>query len=120
MSFIGNIFWIILGGLISSICWGIAGLILCLTIFGIPFGIQCFKIAGLVLAPFGRTVESGNMGAMGLIGNILWIVFLGLELAICHVVFAIICAVTVVGIPFAIQHIKLAQLSIMPFGSVIR
>lgn len=62
MSAIGNIFWIILGGLITSIGWAIAGLILCITIVGIPFGLQCFKIASLVLAPFGRTIEGGSMG----------------------------------------------------------
>jgi Predicted membrane protein len=119
MSVIGNIFWILCGGLISSILWAVAGLILCVTIVGIPFGLQCFKIAGLTLAPFGRNVESGDFGAMGLLGNILWIIFLGIELALCHIGFGLACAVTIIGIPFAIQHFKLAKLSLMPFGARI-
>lgn len=120
MSFIGNLFWIILGGLVASIGWLIAGLLLCITIIGIPFGVQCFKIASLVLAPFGRDVQIGQMGAMGLIGNILWILFFGVELAVMHLVFGAVCAVTIVGIPFAVQHFKLAQLSFLPFGAQIR
>jgi uncharacterized membrane protein YccF (DUF307 family) len=120
MSVIGNIFWILLGGLVSSILWMISGLIMCLTIIGIPFGLQCFKIASLVLAPFGRTVDSGNMGATGVLGNIIWILLCGWELAVCHVIFAFLCGITIIGIPFAVQHLKLAQLSLTPFGSTIR
>lgn len=119
MSFIGNIFWLILGGLITSIGWFIAGLLLCVTVVGIPFGLQCFKIAGLTLAPFGREVDLGQFGFGGLLGNILWIVFLGWELCLAHLVSAALCAISIIGIPFAFQHLKLAQLAILPFGARI-
>ena len=117
MSFIGNLIWIILGGLLSAIGWTIAGLLLCLTVIGIPFGLQCIKIAGLSLAPFGQTVSIGDFGAGGLIGNVIWILVLGWELFVMHLVFALLLAITIIGLPFAKQHIKLAQLAILPFGA---
>ncbi len=117
MSFIGNLIWIILGGLLSAIGWTIAGLLLCLTVIGIPFGLQCFKIAGLSLAPLGKTVSIGDCGAGGLIGNVIWILVLGWELFVMHLVFALLLAITIIGLPFAKQHIKLAQLAILPFGA---
>lgn len=120
MSAIGNILWIIMGGFITSLGWAIAGLILCITIIGIPFGVQCFKIASLVLAPFRRTVESGNMGVGGFLGNILWLIFFGWELALGHLISALICFITIIGIPFGIQHLKLSKLAFIPFGANIR
>lgn len=120
MGVLGNILWIILGGLVASIIWAISGLLLCISIIGIPFGIQCFKIASLVLAPFGRVVQNGSMGACGVIGNIIWIVLFGWELALTHIIFGCILGITVIGIPFAVQHFKLAQLSLVPFGAQIR
>jgi len=119
MSAIGNILWIILGGLLAAIAWVIAGLILCITIIGIPFGRQCFKIAALELAPFGREVVNKGMGGLSLIGNILWIIFFGWELAVYHLILGIILMVTIIGIPFGVQHFKLAMLSLVPFGSEI-
>lgn len=119
MSALGNILWIIFGGLLMAIGWCIAGLLLCVTIIGIPFGVQCFKIGGFVLAPFGRNIQSGSMGAGSLLGNILWIVLLGWELALAHLIHAVVLAVTIVGIPFAVQHVKLAGLSLAPFGARI-
>lgn len=119
MSIIGNLFWIILGGLIASILWTISGLILCITVVGIPFGLQCFKIAWLVLSPFGKDVDIGNFGMFGGIGNIIWILAFGWELFLAHLIFAGICAITVVGIPFALQHFKLAKLALIPFGTKI-
>lgn len=120
MSILGNLIWIILGGLIASLGWLLAGIICCITIIGIPFGLQCFKIAGLVLAPFGKNISIGHFGATGLIGNILWIIFLGWELALAHLTIGIVFCITIVGIPFGLQHFKLAQLALMPFGSKIR
>lgn len=120
MSVLGNILWILFGGFITSVGWFIAGLILCVTIIGIPFGIQCFKIASLVLAPFGKRVESGHMDVGGLLGNIVWIIILGWELALGHLISALICSLTIIGIPFAVQHLKLAQLALTPFGAKIR
>lgn len=119
MGCLGNIIWIVFGGLFSSIGWLIAGLLCCITIVGIPFGLQCFKIAGLVLAPFGKDVQVGSFGVGGLIGNILWIIFLGWELALYHLFTGCIFCITVIGIPFGLQHFKLAKLAILPFGAKI-
>jgi len=117
MSTLGNLIWIILGGLLSCIGWLVAGMILCITVIGIPFGIQCFKIAGLTLAPFGREVELGNFGAGGFIGNIIWVLVLGWELCVMHIVISFFLAITIIGLPFAKQHLKLAQLALLPFGA---
>lgn len=119
MSTLGNILWLIFGGLFSAIGWALAGAILCVTVIGIPFGLQCFKIAGLSLLPFGSDVEIGHFGSGGLIGNILWLIFLGWELFIIHIGAALVCAVTIIGLPFAKQHLKLAMLSLVPFGAKI-
>jgi uncharacterized membrane protein YccF (DUF307 family) len=88
-------------------------------VIGIPFGIQCFKIAGLSLAPFGKDVSLGNFGAGGLIGNIIWLLVLGWELCIMHLTFALLLGITIIGLPFAKQHLKLAQLALIPFGARI-
>jgi len=119
MSFIGNIIWLIFGGILGALAWLIAGLLLCITIIGIPFGVQCFKIAGFVLWPFGRDVEIGDFGAAGLILNVLWIIILGWELAVFHLVFGAILCVTIIGIPFGLQHFKLSMLGLVPFGARI-
>ncbi|HAS74279.1 MAG TPA: hypothetical protein DCS67_09065, partial [Clostridiales bacterium UBA8960] len=95
------------------------GVLLCITLIGIPFGIQCFKIAGLSLAPFGKEVSVGNFGAGGLIGNIIWLLVLGWELFLMHIVIAFLLAITIIGLPFAKQHLKLAQLALIPFGARI-
>jgi uncharacterized membrane protein YccF (DUF307 family) len=118
MNFIGNIIWLIFGGLFSAIGYFFGGLLLCFTIIGIPFGLQCFKIAGLVLMPFGRRVVSnpGSGGCLSLLCNIIWLFTGGLYTAVVHLGFAILLAITIVGIPFARQHIKLMELSLMPFG----
>jgi uncharacterized membrane protein YccF (DUF307 family) len=119
MNFIGNIIWLLFGGLIAAIAWSIAGLILCVTVIGIPFGVQCIKIASFVLWPFGKEIELGHFGAGGLILNIIWLVFFGWELAIAHLVIGAIFCLTIVGIPFGLQHFKFAQLGLIPFGAKI-
>jgi uncharacterized membrane protein YccF (DUF307 family) len=120
MSFIGNIIWLLLGGIIVAILWFLAGVILCVTIIGIPFGLQCFKIAGFVLWPFGKEIELGNFGAGGLIFNIIWLVLFGWGFAIAHLTIGLIFCITIVGIPFGLQHFKFAQLGLIPFGAKIR
>jgi uncharacterized membrane protein YccF (DUF307 family) len=120
MRFIGNILWIVLGGLISAIFWFVSGLLISITVIGIPFGIQCFKIAGFVLWPFGRDIELGHFGVGGLLGNMLWILILGWELCINHLVVGLILCITIIGIPFGLQHFKFAQLALIPFGARIR
>ena len=119
MGCLGNLIWIIFGGLLASFGWLLAGLLCCITVIGIPFGLQCFKIAGFVLAPFGRDISIGHFCAIGLLGNILWIFLLGWELAIGHLVIGFFCCITIIGIPFGLQHFKLAQLALMPFGARI-
>ncbi len=123
MGLIGNILWIILGGgLLIFIEYLVGGLLLCLTIIGIPFGIQCFKISYLGLVPFGREVVSNERGSgcLSLIMNIIWILLGGIWIALTHLIFALLCAITVIGIPFSIQHVKLAKLALVPFGKEIR
>ena len=119
MSVLGNLAWMVLGGLFGAMLWAAAGILCCLTVVGIPFGVQCFKIAGLTLAPFGKDIHSGEFGAGGLIGNVLWLLLLGWELCLAHLSMALLCAITVIGIPFAVQHLKLARLSLVPFGARI-
>lgn len=119
MSFLGNIIWLLFGGIIGAIAWFFAGLVLCITIIGIPFGVQCFKIASFVLWPFGREIELGNFGAGGLIFNIIWLIVFGWEFAIGHLIIAGIFCITIIGIPFGLQHLKLAQLGLIPFGARI-
>ena len=122
MSILGNIAFFILGGFAIFFGYLLGGIVLCLTIVGIPFGIQCFKLAGGVLAPFGREVRETQPpgGPLALIMNIIWIILPGLELAIMHLCLAAFFAVTIVGIPLAMQHIKLLPLALLPFGRVVR
>lgn len=119
MSFIGNLLWILLGGFIIFFFYLFGGFILCLTIVGIPFGLQLFKLAVLSLAPFGREVntERSAGGLLSILMNVLWWVFGGVEVAVVHLVLALIFAITIVGIPFARQHIKLLKLALVPFGA---
>jgi uncharacterized membrane protein YccF (DUF307 family) len=121
MNFLGNLIWLIFGGLLAALGYIIGGFVLCLTIVGIPFGIQCFKIASLELAPFGRQVVPSNnsMGCLSLICNIIWLLCGGLYTALVHLLFAALLAITIIGIPFARQHLKLMELSLMPFGKAI-
>lgn len=119
MNLLANILWIFLGGgIILFIEYLIGGLLLCLTIVGIPFGIQKFKLAIFALAPFGQRVYDGDSaaGCLSVIFNILWILCGGFWIAVTHVVFALFFTIIIIGIPFAKQHIKLASMAIAPFG----
>ena len=118
MSLLGNILWIIFGGLISALGWCFSGLIWCITIIGIPYGKQCFKFASLSLAPFGKDVEYGG-GTISLIANIIWIIFFGIPMAIGNLISGCLWCITIIGIPFGLQFFKIAKLSLMPFGSKI-
>ena len=118
MNLLLNIIWLILGGFIVCLAYGLGGIILCITIIGIPFGIQCFKLAGLALAPFGREIREKEppSGALAVIMNIIWILLPGLELAIFHLIMALIFGITIIGLPLAAQHLKMTRLAILPFG----
>ncbi len=118
MRFLGNIIWFIFGGFIASILWVILGILLSLTIIGIPLGTQCFKFAELVLTPFGKDVRL-NVDKHP-IANILWVIFVGWEMALAYLGIALFFTITIIGIPFAIQWAKLAKLALFPFGSKIR
>ncbi|WP_458863174.1 YccF domain-containing protein [Acidaminobacterium chupaoyuni] len=116
MSTIGNILWFFLAGVWMAIGWFITGVLWCITIIGIPIGVQCFKMAGLVLSPFGREVNYGG-GAGSCLLNVLWLIFGGLELALGNLIWGVLFCITIIGIPFGLQCFKLAQLSLWPFGS---
>lgn len=119
MSCLGNFIWIIFGGLVNSIAWLLAGVFWCITIVGIPIGLQCFKMASLQFAPFGKEVVTVDSGGGSLILNVLWLIFGGLELCIANLISAFFLCITIVGIPFAKQSLKLAFLSLMPFGKEV-
>jgi uncharacterized membrane protein YccF (DUF307 family) len=121
MNTIGNLIWLIFGGLISAIGYMVGGFALCLTIVGIPFGLQCFKLAFFVLWPFGREAvsTSSSSGCSTVLLNIIWIIFGGIWVALTHVVFGALLFITIIGIPFARQHFKLVEISLAPFGKKI-
>ena len=118
MRFLGNLLWVILGGLSSAISWCMAGVLWCITIVGIPVGVQCFKLAGLSLLPFGKEVRYGG-GTGKTILNVLWIIFSGWVLALEHALLGILFCITIIGIPFGKQYFKLAKLALMPFGATV-
>jgi len=119
MSLIGNIIWIILGGLPLAFAWAVAGVLWSVTIVGLPIGRQCFKLARMQLAPFGKRIVDEKGSGLSLVANIFWLIFGGVELALGNLVVAVIYAMTIVGIPLAKQALKLAELSLAPFGKRI-
>ena len=118
MSFIGNLLWFIFGGFISGLGWLFSGLIWCITIIGIPYGIQCFKFASLSFCPFGKKVEYGG-GAISFLANVIWTIFFGIPMALVNAMFGLIWCITIIGIPFGKQFFKIAKLSLAPFGSKV-
>ena len=120
MSGLGNILWFILGGFITAVLYFLAGLVMCITIVGIPFGVELMKIGAFALFPFGRDVElAGDSGCLSLGFNILWVLFGWWEIAVVHVIFGLVLCITIIGIPFGKQHFKLAGYSLFPFGCEI-
>ncbi len=118
MRLIGNILWLVLGGLAIAFGWAVVGVILCITIIGIPVGKQAFKMAKLTLTPFGTQVVYGG-GAGSAILNFIWVIFVGLWFAIGYVVAGVANCITIIGIPFGIQSFKMAKLALFPFGTQI-
>ncbi|BDF32540.1 MULTISPECIES: YccF domain-containing protein [Extibacter] len=118
MGCLGNVLWFVFGGVFSGLSWCLAGLLWCITIVGIPVGMQCFKFASLSFFPFGKEVRYGG-GAGSLLLNIIWLIVSGVPLALEHAVFGVLLCITVIGIPFGLQHFKLAQLALMPFGAEV-
>ncbi|MCB0117126.1 MAG: YccF domain-containing protein [Caldilineaceae bacterium] len=122
MSFLGNLIWLIFGGLIAGLFYIFGGLVMCLTIVGIPFGLQSIKLGFATFTPFGKeVVETNNPDSLlKMVFNLLWILLFGWEIAVAHVISAAILAVTIVGLPFAKQHIKLLPIALLPFSRDLR
>ena len=116
MRTLGNILWFLFGGLIGGLAWTLAGCIWCITIIGIPFGLQCFKFASLAFFPFGKDVVYGG-GSISFLANIIWLIFFGWEMALGHLALGAVWCITIVGIPVGMQCFKMAKLSLMPFGA---
>ncbi|KAB8301975.1 Inner membrane component domain-containing protein [Bifidobacterium apri] len=119
MNTLGNILWLIFGGLALAVAWAIVGIVLCVTIIGIPLGIQAFKMASLTLTPFGKSVVYGG-GVGSLLANIIWVVLVGIWMAIGYVIAGVLNCITVIGVPFGIQSFKMAKLALWPFGAQIQ
>ena len=118
MTLLGNIIWLIFGGLLSGLGWILAGALWCVTIIGIPVGLQCFKLAQLSFAPFGREVIYEG-GAPSFIINVIWFILSGLALALGNFLLGCLLCVTIIGIPFGKQFFKIAKLALAPFGAVV-
>ena len=118
MSFFLNVLWFLLGGFISGLCWILAGIIWCITIVGVPVGLQCFKFATLSFAPFGKEIKYGSKFS-SLVLNIFWIIITGVPMAIEHFVIGLVLCCTLVGFPWGLQHFKIAKLAFAPFGAEI-
>lgn len=117
MSLMGNIIWLIFGGFIAGVGYILGGLLLCLTIIGIPFGIKAIEFGFMAMLPFGKdvvNVSSGD-GCLSMIFNIVWLLLFGWGIALAHAVFGVILGVTIIGLPFAVQHFKLIPVALLPF-----
>jgi uncharacterized membrane protein YccF (DUF307 family) len=128
MAFIGNVIWFILGGVIMGLAWWLVGILCYISIIGIPWGKACFVIGQFTFFPFGKKAvsrrevskkEDIGTGPFGLIGNIIWLLVAGFWLAIGHIVSGVLCCITIIGIPFGLQHFKLVQISLVPIGMTI-
>lgn len=122
MNLPGNLLWLIFGGFFSALGYFFGGILLCITVVGIPWGLQCFKLAGLVLWPFGKEVVSSsiNTGCLSIVFNVVWLLSGGLYTALVHLFFGLLLSITIIGIPFAKQHFKLLEISMIPFGKTVR
>lgn len=128
LRFIGNIIWIVFGGFVMGVAWWLAGLLALITIVGIPWARSCFVLGLFSFWPFGRQAVNRRdikgasdigTGCLGLIGNIIWFIFAGIWLAIGHLTAALLCFITIIGIPFGLQHIKLALIALAPVGQTV-
>lgn len=118
MGCLGNAIWFLCGGFLQGLSWGAAGVLWCVTIVGIPVGLQCFKMAGLSFFPFGKEVRyGGGMGSFLL--NLIWLLVSGIPLALVAAANGLLFCVTIIGIPFGLQCFKLAKLALMPFGAEV-
>lgn len=128
MSCLGNAIWFIFGGIGMGLIWWLFGVLCFISIIGIPWGRACFVIGNFAFFPFGKMPVSRNVltgqhdlgtGPFGTVGNIIWLVLAGIWIALGHLISAVFCALTIIGIPFAWQHVKLAALALCPIGKTI-
>jgi uncharacterized membrane protein YccF (DUF307 family) len=118
MRFIGNVLWFVLAGWWLAVLYALAGLLACVLIVTIPFGIAAFRLAGYALWPFGRrVVVHGGAGVPSLLGNVVWILLFGWELFVAHVLAGVVLCLTIVGIPFGVASLKMAGLALVPLGT---
>ena len=122
MKTIGNVIWFIFTGFASAVAWFFLGVIWCITIIGIPFGVQLFKLGGYAFWPFGRELVNGpgEPGCLSTVMNLIWILLGWWEVALIHIVCGLVFCVTIIGIPFGLKHFSLALAGIFPFGKEIR
>jgi len=122
MSCLGNIIWMIFGGFVAGLGYIIGGLLVCLTIVGIPFGVQAIKLGVATMSPFGREIvpNQNASDSAHVVLNIIWAILFGWEIALAHLVHGLILYITVIGIPFGNQHFKLIPLALAPFGRDLR
>lgn len=118
MTFLANVFWIVFGGWLSALVWILAGCLWCLTIVGIPVGLQCFKLSGISFSPFGKEVRYEG-GAASFLLNVVWFIVSGWELAVTNLVLGCLLCCSIIGIPWGMQYFKIAKLSLAPFGAVV-
>ena len=122
MKALGNLVWLVVGGFLVALVYYLVGLLMCITIVGIPFGVQLFKLGTYALWPFGRELVNGpgEPGCLSSVMNLIWILFGWWEIALIHLVCGLIFCITIVGIPWGLQHFKMVIPSIFPFGKEIR
>lgn len=121
MNLIMNLLWLLCGGIFTAIEYAISSILLMITIIGIPFGIQTLKLSLLALCPFGKDVINipSSGGCLSLVMNIIWLILGGIWISLTHLGFGIILCITIIGIPFGLQHFKLAKLAFTPFGKEV-
>jgi len=117
MRFLANVIWFIFGGLWLGLSWALLGLLLCITIIGIPLGRQCFKAAALTFAPFGKRVNIHFERHP--IANLLWVILCGWEMALGYLFAGLLCCITIIGIPLGLQAFKMTALALFPFGATV-
>ena len=122
MSFLGNVIWLIFGGFLTGLGYIFGGCVLMVTIIGIPFGLQSIRLGVATFAPFGKTVtvSGGEYGPLKLLFDVMWLVLFGWEIALAHLVHAGILAITIIGIPLSVQHIKLIPVALFPFSHELK
>jgi uncharacterized membrane protein YccF (DUF307 family) len=122
MSLLLNILWLICGGFFTGLGYILGGLLICLSIIGIPFGLQLMKLGAAVMTPFGKELVESPFAnnPLSLVFNIIWLLLFGWAIALAHITVAIPLFISIIGIPFAWQHIKLAPLALLPFGRDLR